>query len=336
MSHHAQQLGLSGLVLVVLATGALIGAARPGSRPLAVEPSPEAQAVSVQPLASISGGLPVEAPDAELLHHDEPGSGPVDFTGHRYPRGLTIDGGSKHRILLFSFDDGPARRTTPELLDVLDQLDVRAMFFVTTESFGPGNPWEREHREIVREIVDRGHILGNHTETHRQLPLLNSEEIAEELRHSERKIANAIGLRPRLIRPPGGALSRRVEALLAEHGYSSVLWSIYGGDLEVDDAQDVVRTFFRVLDRREEETGNRGGIVLLHDTQRHSVEAMPRLVDALRRRNCDLLERGEELYDIVDELGYFIEGEEPAVSIEERQVALRERTARDCSALAGR
>ena len=174
-----------------------------------------------------------------------------DITGLRFPSGLTIQGGTKHRAILFTFDDGPSRRTTPRLLDMLDDLGIKAVFFVKSESFGDGNPWEREHAEIVRDIVRRGHLLGNHTETHRQLPLLRNAEIEAELAVSERKIEWTVRRTPRLIRPPGGALSARVERLLAEHGYTSVMWALYGGDLEVSTAQDVVRTFFRVLEHVE-------------------------------------------------------------------------------------
>jgi hypothetical protein len=89
-----------------------------------------------------------------------------------------------------------------------------------------------------------------------------------------------------------------------------------------------------VLDRREQDTGDRGGIVLMHDTKLQSVEALPRIVAGLERRNCELLERGEELYDIVGDLGYFIPGSELGEPFEERQLALREATARRCATLA--
>ena len=321
---------LSCFVLVLVAVGSLAGASRPASESV-VEPTPVVAHVS-----TVRGhSLPIDEPFAlEVVHGDEPGPPPDDVTGTRYPSGLTIDGSTRRRTILFSFDDGPSRRTTPKLLDLLDQLGIRAVFFVKTESFGRGNPWEREHAEIVQEIASRGHMIGNHTETHRQLPLLRNAEIDAELSLSEGKIENAIGLRPRLIRPPGGALSARVRDLLAARGYTSVLWSVYTGDLEVDTADDVVRTFFRVLKRRERETGDRGGIVLLHDTQPHSLDALPRLVDALKQRNCELLGRDEELYDIVDDLGYFIPGHEPAQSLDARQAELKVRTQRDCAALA--
>lgn len=274
--------------------------------------------------------------------HAEPGPGvpevvPIpnqDVAGLRFPAGLTIGGGSKRRAILFTFDDGPSRRTTPRLLDMLDELGIKAVFFVKSESFGRGNPWEREHAAIVRDIVRRGHTVGNHTETHRQLPLLRNAEIEAELAISERKIEWAIGSKLRLIRPPGGALSERVEQLLGENGYTSVMWALYGGDLEVETPEEVVRTFFRVLERREREVGDRGGIVLMHDTKAHSLDAVPRLVAALQKRNCRLLENGEELYDIVDDLGYFIPGHEPDQTLDERQEDLRERTQRACNTVA--
>jgi peptidoglycan/xylan/chitin deacetylase (PgdA/CDA1 family) len=177
-------------------------------------------------------------------------------------------------------------------------------------------------------------MIGNHTETHRQLPLLNNAEIEAELGRSGRKIAWAAGAYPRLIRPPGGALSKRVEQLLAENGYTSVMWAVYPADLEERTPEGVARMFFHVLRRRELDTGERGGIVLMHDTKPHSVAALPRIVDALQRRNCALLERGEELYDIVDDVGYFIADYPTDETLEERQEALREETARACAALA--
>ncbi len=313
-------------VLAIVGGGSFLGAS---------EPAPVASNASL--------GLVIPTPMPVEPRHPEPDPAllekvgmmrPLDVTGSRFPSGLTIHGGTVRRILLFTFDDGPSTRTTPRLLDTLDRLGIKAIFFLTSESFGKGNPWERQHSEVVREIVRRGHMVGNHTETHRQLPLLNNAEIEAELARSGRKIAWAAGRRPRLIRPPGGALSKRVEQLLGEHGYSSVMWAVYPADLEESTPEGVARMFFHVLDRREQETGERGGIVLMHDTKPHSVDALPRIVDALQRRNCKLLDRGEELYDIVDDLGYFISDYPTEETLEERQEALRSATARACAALA--
>jgi peptidoglycan/xylan/chitin deacetylase (PgdA/CDA1 family) len=313
--------------LAIVAASSLVGASEVSTGPSA------ASLTTIRPMPAPVQEPTHAEPSAELLP-EVAMIGQPDATGARYPSGLTIAGGSKHRMLLFTFDDGPSKRTTPRLLDSLDRLGISALFFVTSESFGNGNPWEREHAAIVRDIVERGHLLGNHTETHRQLPLLNNAEIEAELARSAGKIAWAVGRHPRLIRPPGGALSTRVQGLLSDHGYTSVMWALYPADLEVHTPEAVVRMFFHALDRREQDFGERGGIVLMHDTKRHSVEALPRIVAALQRRNCQLLEADEELYDIVDDLGYFIPGYVPDESVEERQESLREQAARDCAALA--
>jgi len=320
------KLRLACCVLAIVGGGSFVGASEVSSRS------------SLSTLGSIRPRLPAREPvhaepDLEILERVAM-LGSRDVTGSRFPSGLTIPGGSPRRMILFTFDDGPSNRTTPRLLDVLDELGIRALFFVTSESFGNGNPWEREHAAIVRDIARRGHMIGNHTETHRQLPLLNNAEIEAELARSGRKIAWAAGSYPRLVRPPGGAMSNRVAGILSENAYTSVMWAVYPADLEESTPEGVVRTFFRVLDRREQDTGDRGGIVLMHDTKLQSVEALPRIVAGLERRNCKLLERGEELYDIVDDLGYFIPGYELGESLEERQLALREATARRCAALA--
>jgi peptidoglycan/xylan/chitin deacetylase (PgdA/CDA1 family) len=324
MSSIPWKVRLSSCALALVAGGSLAGVpevSRPPTaiEPIAIRPSPIREPVHTEPGPEVREVVPI-------IHED--------VTGLRFPSGLTIHGGSKHRAILFTFDDGPARRTTPRLLDMLDELGIKAVFFVKSESFGNGNPWERQHAEIVREIVRRGHLVGNHTDTHRQLPLLRNAEIEAELAVSERKIVRAIGKMPRLIRPPGGALSERVEQLLGENGYTSVMWALYPGDLEAQTPEEVVRTFFRVLDRRERDTGDRGGIVLMHDTKHHSLDAFPRLVRALQNRNCKLLEEGRELYDIVDDLGYFIPGHEPDQTLEERQEELREHTQHVCNTVA--
>ena len=112
---------------------------------------------------------------------------------------------------------------------------------------------------------------------------------------------------PALIRPPGGSRSPRIDGYLATNGYTQVLWNLGTGDVQVRSADAVLDTFRRVLEVRERDHGERGGIVLLHDIHAWSVEAFPRIVAYLDRTNCDLLARGEELYDFVDDPAFFFE-----------------------------
>jgi hypothetical protein len=102
-----------------------------------------------------------------------------------------------------------------------------------------------------------------------------------------------------------------------------------------------------VFEHRERELGERGGIILLHDTYAWSVDAFERIHGYLLAQNCELLERGEELYDVVDDLSFFYTERtgEPASAeaapahvdptmLAARQARLRERTARRCRSLA--
>jgi len=269
--------------------------------------------------------------------------------GEAFADGLVLTGATPHRLILFTFDDGPDRRTTPRLLHHLDELGVRAVFFVTSQRLHEPGARAVAERAILRDIVRRGHVVGNHTRNHRQLPLLDTPEVLAELGGTERVFEDELGGRAWLMRPPGGSRSPRVDRGAADGTHHQVLWNLGTGDFQVRDADSVVETFIRVLSRRELENGERGGIVLMHDTHDWSVEAFPRIVGWLRDRNCQLLEGGQGLYDIVDDPTFFFaprgDAEPGAVApmarpdpavIARRQAALREATAQRCGRLATR
>lgn len=273
----------------------------------------------------------------------------VDPGGERFRDGLVMTGATPHRLILFTFDDGPDTRNTPQLLEALDTAGIKAVFFVTASRFSAQTPRQRAQAELAREIVRRGHVIANHTLNHSQLPLLDYDAIVHEVEEAERIIERTVGVRPWLFRPPGGGRSARTDRIIESRGYTNMLWNLGTGDFQVRTADDVVRTWLRVMDRRERDTGERGGIVLMHDTHRWSVEAFPRMVAELRSRNCDLLREGEELYDIVDDPSLFFTprgdaeygSEAPPTELREaeleaRQTALRERAERRCGAVASR
>ncbi len=292
--------------------------------------------------AHAAASIEVQAPPEAA----EPAPKRPDSTS--YARGRIIDGATPHRLILFSFDDGPERRTTPLLLDRLDAVGIKAVFFLTASRIAGRNPIEREQAALAQEIVARGHLVGSHTVDHLQLPLLDDTGATAQVLGAEQIFQRVLGFRPTLIRPPGGARSPRIDSLLAERDYTTVLWNLGAGDFQVKSANEVLDTFRKVLERRERENGERGGILLLHDTYAWSVDAFQLIWADLWSRNCKLLERGEELYDIVSDLQVFFQPREgapvgtfalpasvPAPLFEERQAQLRRETAQRCSATDG-
>jgi len=272
------------------------------------------------------------------IHPATPELEPFDFTD-----GKIMTGATSRRMILFTFDDGPDENNTPILLDQLDRYGIKAVFFLTTNRMAERTPWGRRHRELAREIVRRGHTIGNHTMNHPRLGKASEARLLEEIDGTARFIEDVTGVYPVLFRPPGGIRSERLDRFVKERGYTMVLWNIGAGDFQVDTASLVENTLFRVFERRKREDGHQGGIVLLHDTYRHTIEAFPRIVERFLAENCRLLEAGEELYDFVEDPRYFFSprdgagpdeeaapGDIPPAVLAERQARLREATRARC------
>lgn len=269
-----------------------------------VPPPPHVESVLVAVASD-----PMPAPVEPMLATIEMPVLPPTFEGHspdrRFGDGMVISGGTPHRMILFTFDDGPDLRYTPKLLDTLDELGVRAVFFLTADRIVPSSAWGLRQVELAREIAARGHLIGSHGYDHKQMPLLDDAAVGRQLEQCEQVFEEVFGERPWLFRPPGGARSERTDRLIESRGYTQMVWNLGTGDFQVRSAEAVVETWLRVLERREIEFGERGGIVLLHDIHPWSVDAVPQMVAELRRRNCELLEKNEELYDIVDDPRFF-------------------------------
>jgi peptidoglycan/xylan/chitin deacetylase (PgdA/CDA1 family) len=224
--------------------------------------------------ASSVGAVPAET-SREVLTPSAPFVPSVDAASSNLRDGRIITGATPHRFILFTFDDGPDVRYTRALLDALDQTEIRALFFLTTRRFEGQTPYERGLAEIAREIAARGHRVGSHSMDHVQLPLVSTPDLVTQVDASAAILEREVGTLPALFRPPGGSRSPRIDGYLASHGYTQVLWNLGTGDVQVRSADAVLDTFRRVLEVRERDHDERGGIVLLHDIHAWSIEAFP-------------------------------------------------------------
>lgn len=130
---------------------------------------------------------------------------------------------SNQAQLLLTFDDGPHPKVTPRVLDRLAELNARAIFFVLGREV-------RKNPTLLQEIVERGHVIGNHSETHPQLPTLKTDEIRDEITRCQDAVADALGAEPIYFRPPYGAMSMPVWRVAQEAGLEIVQWSNEGGE----------------------------------------------------------------------------------------------------------
>ena len=111
--------------------------------------------------------------------------------------------------IALTFDDGPNPAITPNLLDLLDRHKVRATFFVMGRCV-------RAFPALAKEIADRGHTIGNHTDTHPALTFLSPRRISDELDRCDDAIDSAIGRRTRWMRPPFGFRGPQLNSLIRQ------------------------------------------------------------------------------------------------------------------------
>ncbi len=157
-----------------------------------------------------------------------------------------------HEVAL-SFDDGPHPDFTPQLLDQLDQVQIKATFFVLGE---------RAHRwpDLIKAIAARGHHIGIHGYQHHAFPTLSQHDLYRSLTQTQQVIAKASGRDPQLIRhvrPPNGFFLPQTLNLMRSWNFLPVMWTVVPEDWVQPSIECVVQ---RVLHQIQP-----GAIVVLHD-----------------------------------------------------------------------
>lgn len=260
---------------------------------------------SVEPRAG--GALEPMAAEPVDIESTEAPRDPLaaDMANGRWTRGFI-----RHRIVHFTFDDGPRPSTTRRLLDQLDRYGIKATFFIVGRQLDGRR--HAEERALLQEMAERGHTLGSHTFDHARLTSLSDEEIEAEIDRTEAGFRQVFGERPWLFRPPYGAHNAHIDRMLARRGYTEMLWNLSSMDTVTRDPDEMLTSFRAQLDRQERHPRGPGGIILVHDTHNHSVDAFPMMVEELRTRNCDILASGddEELWDIADDPRIFFQARE--------------------------
>lgn len=181
-----------------------------------------------------------------------------------------------------TFDDGPSETVTPKILDVLEQYGAHATFFVLGKNAESG-------ADILKREVADGCEIGTHTWDHKKLRDISYEERQQEYSRSIEAIEAASGTKVTLIRPPYGADNKEIKQ---EIDLPIILWSLDTFDWRTKDTDS---TYNNIADNIRE-----GDIVLMHDIQPSTAEAMPRIVAMLVERGYKLL-TVSELYDYYGE-----------------------------------
>ena len=178
--------------------------------------------------------------------------------------------------ILLTFDDGPHPEHTPQVLDLLDEYNARAIFFI------PGRRISQAPH-LLSQILERGHEIGNHTYIHSNGKQPRFLDYFKDVRRCQGVIEDCCGKKPRLFRPPLGVLSLTTLLVPKLLGLQTVTWSVDIHDWRCK-SSDTAKTTARKLT-----TNIRAGdIILLHDDNLHIKSILQILLPELSAKGFNM------------------------------------------------
>ena len=212
---------------------------------------------------------PVPTPDPTPTPTPSPTPIPTPTPYPYKTTGRVIDPDKK--MVAITFDDGPSKKVTPQILKILAEHDARATFFMLGEN-------AMENPSIVQEVAAGGHQIASHSFSHPNLNKLSDEEVVQQINDTGRVIQAACGIWPSVIRPPYGSADDRVKSII---NVPLINWSVDTLDWKSRNATKVFNNIMKdSLD---------GSIILMHDLYASTAEATKKAVPALIKSGYQLV-----------------------------------------------
>lgn len=192
-----------------------------------------------------------------------------EFMSDTGPLLPVIEKGPEEKVVALTFDDYLGDKVYP-LLDVLDECNVKATFFVI------GNSIE-QNAGVLKELVNRGHQAANHTWDHYNNHTLTDDEIRAQLISTRLFTEKYSGQSAPFFRPPGGYYNDNMVRIAQNAGMQTVLWSLNSTDADPqNDAKHIKRVVTQWV--------HPGAIVTMHTGRDATMEALPGIIENLRDR----------------------------------------------------
>jgi peptidoglycan-N-acetylglucosamine deacetylase len=178
---------------------------------------------------------------------------------------------SNEKVIALTFDDGPSPKNTAQVLEILKKNNIKATFFMIGQMV-------KEYPKVAKQVVDEGHVLGNHT-WHHWYRKMDSTTAASEINRTADIIYQTTGAKTALFRPPGGYLNNGLATYAKQQKQAVMMWSITSGDADrhPPQASGLVANVLK--------GAKPGTIVLMHDgggNRARTVAALPQIISGLR------------------------------------------------------
>jgi peptidoglycan/xylan/chitin deacetylase (PgdA/CDA1 family) len=171
----------------------------------------------------------------------------------------------KRKAISLTFDDGPDPDTTPKILAVLREKKIQAAFFVIGKKAA-------KYPELLKQIEDEGHTIGNHTFSHSYfLGFFSKSRLKADIGHCTEIISSTINKTPLFFRPPFGVTNPVYASVLKELGLHSIGWSVRSLDTRADNKYQIINRVMSKLKSRD--------IVLLHDNLKVTADSLEDVIE---------------------------------------------------------
>ena len=175
------------------------------------------------------------------------------------------------KVLYLTFDEGYENGFTAMILDVLKETQTPAAFFVT-------GPYLENQGELIKRMIDEGHIVGNHTVHHLNLPQQPVETVQKEITDLNTQCESLYGYKMEYMRPPEGEFSERTLAVTNDLGMKTIMWSFAYKDWDINSQQGADHAYQSVMPYLHD-----GAIILLHAVSSDNASALERIINDARK-----------------------------------------------------
>lgn len=207
-------------------------------------------------------------------NHEQPDLGSINVKLLNACNGIAM-GNKENKNIYLTFDEGYEAGYTEKILDTLKENNVKATFFITAH-------YLNTQPELVKRMIEEGHIVGNHTVNHKSMPDLNDEQIKDEIMTLHQAIYSKTGYEMKYIRPPKGEYSQRTLELTEKLGYKTVMWSFAYLDYDEKKQPSEEKAKKMICDNF-----HNGEVMLLHGNSRTNTNILDDIIKEARNQGYE-------------------------------------------------
>lgn len=176
-------------------------------------------------------------------------------------------GNTEEKSLYLTFDEGYENGFTAVILDILAKTKTPAAFFVT-------GPYLEGQEELITRMIDEGHIVGNHTVNHLNLPNQPAETVKDEIESLNKTCKSKYGYEMKYMRPPEGEFSEKSLAVTNDLGMRTIMWSFAYKDWDINAQNGADYAYQSVMPYL-----HNGAVILLHAVSSDNASALERIIN---------------------------------------------------------